>query len=52
MATKKKTTSRAQVKVKDLKTKKNPKGGLNYTKITFDSADQNVGEGKRVKIDF
>ena len=39
----KKTTRKAQVKVKDLKAKKNPKGGtLNFTKPA----------GKKVKIDF
>ena len=34
----KKTSRKPQVKMRDLKAKKNPKGGLNFTKITYNTA--------------
>ena len=34
----KKTSRKPQVKVRDLKAKKNPKGGLNFSKITYNTA--------------
>ena len=34
----KKTSRKPQVKVRDLKAKKNPIGGLNFTKITYNTA--------------
>jgi hypothetical protein len=34
--TKKTKKSKSSVKVQDLSTKKNPKGGLNYSKVEFE----------------
>jgi len=44
----KKTARKAQVKVRDLKTKKNPKAGGGAGKIKFNEGPA----GKTVKIDF
>ncbi len=40
MPTAKKSTRKAPVKVRDMKAKKNPKGGLGYSKIRIKYADK------------